>query len=84
MILIPTFDNYAAWKAQVGNHDLVYYQLQNLDPAELHPVTLISTASPLSNIINRFFDNAHPSVLPPTFLADFPNAILCHNLVFSR
>jgi hypothetical protein len=83
MILVPTFNVYSDWKAQVGNHDLVYYKLFNPDPAELTPVVLYATSGTTATVMNRFFDKANPMVLPPTFLTDFPHAIQCFTLVFA-
>lgn len=83
MILVPTFNVYSDWKAQVGNHDTVYYKLFNPDPAELTPVVIYSCAGTNATIMNRYFDKANPTVLPPTFNSDFPNAILCFTLVFA-
>ena len=51
--------------------------------AELTPVVLYSTASTSATIFIRFFDKLNPTVLPPTFNTDFPNAILCFTLVFA-
>ena len=89
MILVPTFNVYADWKAQVGAHDVVYYKLYNPDPAELTPVVLYSFNNtqqgnvPPNAIMSRYFDKANPTVLPPTFLTDFPAAIKCFTLVFA-
>lgn len=88
MILVPTFNVYADWKAQADTADFIYYKLFNPDPAELTPVVIYSvklntTPHQLPDIMNRYFDKANPTVLPPTFLTDFPAAIKCFTLVFA-
>ncbi len=86
MILVPTFNTYSMWKAQVGAGDTIYYKLYNPDPAELTPVVLYAadmTTKTGPDIMKRYFDKANPQTLPPTFLTDFPNAIQCFTLVFA-
>lgn len=92
-MLFVSYHTYSTFKAQVVPGDVVYYQSGSVSDngsfsAWVVKMMQVSSSSPTpspnyipTGVLLRFVNPSNPAQTPPTFLTDFPGAILGENYV---